>query len=578
MKIKSVSTNYTIESYIKIIGIFLFCILLSGCNSKMKFEKSQNEFNTTYKNEHIEVQIANNVENSEEVFASIERDLNIINHFKPIEKLDIHINEKFLKGNDKSGVECNGEFVKTPQFKQLLIANAYDLYDNWKAVGIYGNLFADEMDANFVSTNANDKATEQNQGEVDFVSYYQNHNFSLFGAHFFPDFSSGEEIKNLSYASTSLVKYFLDNGKKEKLLKEEISIEDIKPWAEQNHINLTYLEELYNHINEIKVSSPSAIDKLHIETKRDIHGFSIRIASMDKQYDSATKLEKIIKTFDEDIIENLRLIREKAPNFYKDYEKQLTQTPKIRYYFNPKEISNMNNFTTGDTVIINVESQLHEYNHFLMKRSFEKNGVLISKPMWVTEGVDPYLDFMYLKKSLLYDKKSIQFSLDDTKVDKLLRDGDKETYKYCRILQKMMRLNFSEEELNNLDLTLNNPEHWKKYFHIKNAMALGYRELFKSDRYYSDTVAILGRAKQSYTGMKEPDAQNYFANRSFVAYLIETYGYEKMLYFSVQDFTKITFEEYFGKSYKELDADWKQYLIDNIKGGELLVYGEEGQK
>lgn len=26
----------------------------------------------------------------------------------------------------------------------------------------------------------------------------------------------------------------------------------------------------------------------------------------------------------------------------------------------------------------------------------------------------------------------------------------------------------------------------------------------------------------------------------------------------------------------ELDADWKQYLVDNIKGGELLVYGEKG--
>ncbi len=303
MKIKSVSTNYTIESYIKIIGIFLFCILLSGCNSKMKFEKSQNEFNTTYKNEHIEVQIANNVENSEEVFASIERDLNIINHFKPIEKLDIHINEKFLKGNDKSGVECNGEFVKTPQFKQLLIANAYDLYDNWKAVGIYGNLFGDEMNVNFVSTNANDKATEQKhtQNEVDFISYYRNHNFSLFGAHFFPDFSSEEEIKNLTFASTSLVKYLLDNGKKEKLLKEEISIEDIKPWAEQNNIDLTYLEALYNHINEIKVSPSSGFIKLTIDTRRDINGFSIQLLDKDKQYDSATKLERIIKFFDDNI-------------------------------------------------------------------------------------------------------------------------------------------------------------------------------------------------------------------------------------------------------------------------------------
>ncbi len=94
----------------------------------------------------------------------------------------------------------------------------------------------------------------------------------------------------------------------------------------------------------------------------------------------------------------------------------------------------------------------------------------------------------------------------------------------------------------------------------------------------SDTVVALQPKRDSYQGISAPDQQNYFANVSFFGYLVETYGYEKMLYFSVQDFTKITFEEYFGKSYKELESDWKQYLIDNIKGGELLVYGEEGQK
>ncbi|MDO5096857.1 MAG: hypothetical protein Q4D65_09860 [Peptostreptococcaceae bacterium] len=516
--------------------IFLVCILLSGCNSKMEFEKSQDEFSTTYKNDHIEIKVANNVENGEEIFQSIERDLNIINNFEAIEKLSIRVDNKFLKGNDKSGVQCNAKFVKTPQFKQLLIANAYDLYDNWKAVGIYGNLFADDMNTN-----------------ADFASYYQNHDFSLFGAHFFPDFSSEEEIQNLTHASTSLVKYLLDNGQKEKLLNEEISIEDIKPWAEQNHIDLTYLENLYNHINEIKVRDSSAIEKLYLETRQDINGFSIQVASIDDQFNTATKLEQIIVQFDKDIENNLQVIQAQAPNFYKEYEKALTNVPKIQYIFNADEILNKNMDDTGLVYLRSIPFQMVEYNHSLFMNSFRYNGFAVNRPRWYLEGVDGYLGMIY---SPGLGKEMFQQWITSSE-------------EYNTISYKVIKMNFE-----NLDELPRNQADKEKLLHIY--WGASYLKDMKPVFLPNNTVD--GSAESSnQNGMHTPNNLNFFVNFSFTTYMIQQYGLEKMLYMQMQDFNTMSFEKYFGKSYEQLESDWKQYLIDNIKSGELLVYGEEGQ-
>ncbi len=567
--------SYIIRKRKNFFVIFSLCILLSGCNSKMKFEKSQDEFSTTYKNEHIEVQIANNVESSEEIFKSIERDLNIIDNFEPIEKISIHVNEKFLKGNDKSGVQSNGEFVNTPQFKQLLIANAYDLYDNWKAVGIYGNLFADEMNVNFVGTNANDKTTEQNQSKVDFQSYYRNHDFSLFGAHFFPNFSSEEEIKNLSYASTSLVKYLLGNGQKEKLLKEEISIEDIKPWAQENNINITYLEELYNHINEIKVSNPSAFEKLYLETRRDTGGFSMHIITDDKEYDTAKESEQIIKTFDEDIANNLQVIREQAPNFYEEYKKELTQIPKVIYTFDNQETWNYYLPKTTKIFLKNVEAQMVEYNHLLLGYPFEQNIPFEkARPQWLAEGLDAYMGMVHSKtfraklKNWIFTPQNMDPNRDPREIE------------YLNLAEKLFRQNIPEKDRLNFETFLEQQVNLEKVLHITFASSLSFDDYFDKVYKGNNTVFLFrdNMDKKYFEGIHEPNRQNFHANISFVMYLIKEYGLEKMLYFGVQDFTKITFEEYFGKSYKELEADWKQYLIDNIVDGKLLVYGDKGQK
>ncbi|MDO5061769.1 MAG: hypothetical protein Q4D77_01215 [Peptostreptococcaceae bacterium] len=608
--------HYYISKVSKIIvSLLLFCVLLSSCNSKLQFEKAQDEFNTTYKNQDIEVLIANNVENNEEIFKSIEHDLNIINDFAPIKKMTIRVDNRLVNADDKNGVQCNDEFVKTPQFKQLLIANAYDLYDNWKAVGIYGNLFADEMNVNTSNktteqktdqasnsskeeqeseseeknqtTKENTKNIEPNSNQniggkvgqnadtnkVDFQSYYKNHDFSLFGAHFFHDFSSEEEIQNLTHASTSLVKYLLDNGQKKKLLQEEISIDNIRSWAEANNMDITYLEELYAHINEVKVSDPSAFEKLFIDTRRDTGGFSMHIITDDKEYDTASELEQIIKLYDEMIVENLEVIREQAPNFYKEYEKELTEIPKVIYTFDNQEKWNYYLSKTTEIFLKNVEAQMVEYNHLLLEYNFvEKNSFRNRRPQWLIEGLDAYMGIVHSKafrpklKNMIFTPQNMDPNIDPREIE------------YLNLGQKLFFLNISEKDRLNLEAFLGEQANLEKILHIGFASSLPFKDFFDEVYKGNNTVFLHYSMDEKYfEGIHEPNRQNFHANISFVTYLIKEYGLEKMLYLGVQDFEKITFEEYFGKSYEQLDADWKQYLIDNIKSGELLVYGEEGK-
>lgn len=71
-------------------------------------------------------------------------------------------------------------------------------------------------------------------------------------------------------------------------------------------------------------------------------------------------------------------------------------------------------------------------------------------------------------------------------------------------------------------------------------------------------------------GIREANNIPWSQNFSFVEYMVYKYGLEKMLYFSVGDFGTMTFEEEFGKSFKELERDWKLYLKENIVGAENI--------
>jgi hypothetical protein len=75
--------------------------------------------------------------------------------------------------------------------------------------------------------------------------------------------------------------------------------------------------------------------------------------------------------------------------------------------------------------------------------------------------------------------------------------------------------------------------------------------------------------------MGEGNTMSYPENFSFVDYLIEEYGLEKILYLNVADFSQLTYEKIFGKSFEELKTDWTGYLKKNIKDIELVLNFEK---
>lgn len=537
----------------------LCAVLLTGCQKEegLEFTKTQDEIDTTYQSGDIVVKIAYNVKDEEKVFADIKKEIDIVNEFQKIDHLMILVSEKYLKASDVSGINCKADFIKTPAFKKMLIGTSYGLYDNWKVEGLYGNIFCDES------------SQKTECSSTDFSTYYKTNIFSLFGARFIPAFSGEDQIENLQSASTSLVKYFLDKGDKERLLNESISLDEIRPWAEEHQIDLAYLETIYDHVNDIKVSDIRPIEKLIIDTKRNVGGFSIQIASLHEDYDEAQDLEQVIKGFDEAIAKNLAAIKREAPNFYKDYEKALTQPPKVRYIFNEAENINYQMIDMREITLHDLNSHMAEYNHFLMGDSFNANGVHVGKPMWVTEGVDHYPFYIYSDAYIQETKEWVLPSLKEYKDPSGSYKNKMKEYKAFLTILEVFDANFPNALTD--DSIWSNEHDLKKMIHIFHAYAVAYRqEAHLKFIHPSDTVS--GRRPiRGNPGISAPDDLGYIANFSFVAYLIEEYGWEKMLYFTVQDFTKITFEEYFGKSYKELEADWKNYILNNIEQGELLL-------
>ena len=86
-----------------------------------------------------------------------------------------------------------------------------------------------------------------------------------------------------------------------------------------------------------------------------------------------------------------------------------------------------------------------------------------------------------------------------------------------------------------------------------------------------DLDLVLKGQTLSSGSMNEGDTMNYLENFSFVNYLTEEYGLEKILYLNVADFNQLTYEEVFGKSFKKLKIDWMNYFKENIKDIELIL-------
>ena len=524
----------------KILVLIIFTIFsmifLTACSQKIQLRETNGGSSAIYENDNIKIKIANNMDKKENIYKAVLKDLQKINDFLPIENIDVEISKAYVvpvAPNTNKIIKCDDKFIGTEEFKKELIKKSYGIYDNWIAEGLYGNIF--NIDKN----------------DTGFSKYYENHDFSLFGARFFEPFSSKEEIENIKSASTNLVEYLLKHNKKAELLKNNIKISDMENWAREKNINLDYQKKIESLMNRMEVLNKKG--HLVINTKEEINGFKIDIpctGKVNEQYDTAEKIEHIILGFDKDILNIKQGIEKDAPNFYSEYKEVLNDVPKIEYIFEDSTDHGGLADRHSKIHLWDVVFQPHEYCHILFNAPFLKNGISITKPRWLNEGYANYLDIAY----------SEAFIEEYKKIFSMLKDYHPTTIQEQNLLD--IRLKIYQE--NNIDI--NNIENIKDD---------------KEKRILVNNVGVLMQAIQNRGTelntyfMDEGNTLSYDENCSFVNYLIEEYGLEKILYLNVADFSQLTYEKIFGKSFEELKTDWTSYLKKNIKDIELLLNFEK---
>jgi hypothetical protein len=533
-----------------ILLVVIITLFSNGCSKKIKLVETIGEHFTTYTDENISIKIFNKVKDNENIYNTILESLQKINGFSPIHKIEIDIDEKNVIPKIEGSIKCNSNFINTEEFKKELIKKSYGIYDNWISEGLYVKIF--EVDTK----------------EIEFSKYYETHEFSLFGSRFFEPFSSKDEIENIKSASIDLVEYLIKNGKKEELLKNQIDISDIEEWAKDNNIDLSYQREIDSLMNRMEVNKINPNIYLTINTKKSINGFIIDIQTIDEQYDTSKKIEKVILNFDSDIVRIKEGIKKHAPNFYNDYSIAIENVPKIHYYFDINAKINSTEIGRGRIVLKNLLSQAHEYVHILIVDSFLENDIKIDKPRWIDEGIANYLDMVYSDSSKLKIERILHLIVE-------IKGNEGELSREEKIFYDNLNgiLVANNIVLSDLDEIMRHKDEKIKVSTILGAAGINFSKYLTSEQI--DEGTVFGKDGEAIGQKQWPMGKgnyiDYHVNRGFTAYLIEEYGLEKLLYLMVEDFSTLTYEEYFGKSYEELKVDWIEYLKKNIKDIELIL-------
>ena len=521
-----------------ILLILVFALFTNGCSQKVSLIETKEEYFTAYTNGNISIKISNTVKDNENIYNTILESLQKINGFSPIEKIEIHIDEKHVIPKVEGSIKCNSRFINTEEFKKELIKKSYDIYDNWISEGLYAKIFDVE------------------KKEIEFSKYYETHEFSLFGARFFEPFASKDEVENVQAASIDLVGYLIKEGKKEQLLKNQIEISDIEEWAKDKNIDLSYQQSIDSLMNRMEVDKLNPNTYLALNTKEEINGFTIDINTMDEQYDTAKKIEKAILDFDSDIVRIKEGIKKDAPNFYNDYREKMENIPKIHYYFN---INEKINYAEGRNIVLkNLLAQAHEYSHILHSSLFNyvpNMGI----PEWLMEGMATYLDALYSDAykfktertlNFLYEVKENKYEFSEEEKEDLKKYSEEEIKDFKKYYDYIIKI-FDKNNINLNDIDLN------------------YIYQINEDKDQRSKLAIMQCVPVAFP-YKIIGTEDVMTDRTFGIYLfgmniIEEYGLEKLLYLAGEQFMASDYEKHFGKSYEELVSDWVEYVKEILE-------------
>ncbi|MFC4804068.1 hypothetical protein [Filifactor villosus] len=532
------------KKYLGLCIVCLMIVLLVSCGRGLDLSKREGENFTVYSNEDIEIKLPNSLENREEVLDKLTKKLEKLDRFEKITKVKITINPLYNRFKNREVIEVTPGFIEGEEFEKYLIAQAYDLYNNWIVEGIRLLVFGGEE-----------------KTETDFVSYYKDREFSLFGARFFEPFTEEEEVNNLKVASADLAAYLIDQGKKEDLLHGQVEMQDIEGWAKEEGIDIEYQKQRPSLLEDIEVRY-NTLGKLTVNTRKEIGGFTITLLTEDETYDEVEELEEILLTFEENIEKNRRTIEKEAPNFYREYREVLDNPKKTVYFFDNTKPDSMCDHIKNEVILSELWAQMVEYNHKMFEEvSQARNGKVGAVSRWLEEGLDSSLLRWYSDELRETHYRNTLHLFREVK-DGTAIEARKKTF-------EVMEANFGELTEEKIRELVYNDDSRDKLIYIMELIDKNHNILEPGIK--SKTVYSSEENKVGFTGFLEPNNYNFFENRAFVYYLMKRYGLEKMFYLRVKTGDETSFEEEFGKSLYQLREEWKAYLRENIRDIDKLL-------
>lgn len=445
----------------------------------------------------------------------MKNDLKSIEKFNKLinEKIEVYIIDKVFFDNSiyvgGNKIYCTYDSFENNEYREQLVKAAYSLTEPAIIHGLTGYIFEKNVDI---------ESLKNYYSKSDDISI-----LGLFGARFYEEWNSEDDLKIAKDTATSLVKYCAENNKKDLVISQNIDNDLRQQWLNSLGISGSYENEYDLDFNVFTFDKSNQYSLIVDSDKATYNMFSF------EYLDDSKDVEKFIYRDIQGRKEIIEYLENNAPENFKNI--QVETKPVYSYR---EDIGNARgtyykngSITLYDNTSIN--PHLHEYVHLLCN---------VNDNRWMAEGLAENLSISIYKDN---------YTLEDWAID--VGNSDSESY-----------VGIAEDYYLNHggDIT---------YGKWDGRLLLDARA-YAAKKYYSDKgklevnslnlpiYEIYDLSSDSFEGYE----LSYYEAASFAAYLIDKYSLDTYLSYYIGDLKNGTFEEAFGMSYSKAKEEWISYI------------------
>lgn len=414
-------------------------------------------------------------------------------------------------------VYCSIEDTREKNYRMALMQACLSLTEPWMVEGAAHYVFSEKPDDAVLT----DYYTLSEDIDI----------LGLFGAYFYPEFASEEEMKVTKGTAASLATYIIDeHGIDSFLESEEVSFR--QEWLQSIGVSRVYSDENSNTFKGL----------LYVHTKD--YPLIIRANKAEFYFQIIPEYMEIVEQIENVIIDALEgsdfiieYLKVNAPRNYERLSENLEGV--VRYYFVTE--TSRGYLGSADTDYKEIEAMhgsvvIHELTHIFIP------GGLSNKSKWQFEGIAEYFSFNVYPtqtlKEVYYEYLTWDYSGTDNRSKVLTLCQD---YYLSHAIYP--------ESPQDMDIGL--------LIEAFGVITLTHPELRCDSKLYKSVLEVRGRSDNGIIGNELTYHQSYL----FISYLIDKYSLDTVLDFCQNN---ADFEAIFGDTYENLKAKWINGItIDN---------------